>query len=137
MSNTQMSVAVGLIFNKDTILLGKRTSGYYTGYWEFPGGKIEHNETSQTAVYREIQEELAVTVTDAKEIMTIKHALHVSTLMLYIWQINTYEGKVIPNEQQQLQWAPISELKKIKTIPTNAPIIDYIVQTFEMSTQPL
>ena len=51
-----------------------------------------------------------------------------TTFHLQIWHIHQYVGEIIANEQQELQWANISDLNNIKIIPTNAPIIQYLQQ---------
>ena len=52
-------VVAAIIQNNDKIFATQRGYGAYKDYWEFPGGKIEANETSEHAIVREIQEELA------------------------------------------------------------------------------
>jgi 8-oxo-dGTP diphosphatase len=56
--------AVGVIQRDDGfVLLGERPIGKpWAGYWEFPGGKIEENETPECALNRELQEELGISV---------------------------------------------------------------------------
>ena len=58
-----LSIAIGILRNtKNEVLLGKRTKGSHMGYWEFPGGKIEPNETPEEALFRELQEELGIEI---------------------------------------------------------------------------
>ena len=125
-----MEVSIGLIVSNNRILLGKRSTGYYADFWEFPGGKKEHEETSQDTLYREMFEELNIHVIDATEIMNLRYQHNTNTLHLSIWDIQTYDGITIANEQQHLQWARIEQLKKISLIPSNAPIIDYLTHTY-------
>lgn len=68
-------IAVGIICNKDKVLIGKRKSkGLLGGLWEFPGGKIQKGETSQDCVKREVKEEVNVDIEILKSIGKIKHA---------------------------------------------------------------
>ncbi|MDC3181071.1 (deoxy)nucleoside triphosphate pyrophosphohydrolase [Gammaproteobacteria bacterium] len=133
MSKINLAVAIGLILNNDKILLDKRRSGHYSGYWEFPGGKIEQGENHLTALKRELDEELDIHVTQANEVLAIKHELHTFTLSLHVFFVTTYEREIIPNEQQQLQWAHIKQLRHIKLIPTNEAIIQLLEQKFLLS----
>jgi 8-oxo-dGTP diphosphatase len=129
MSKSTLSVAIGLIINSEQkILLDKRSAGHYSGYWEFPGGKIEQGETHLAALKRELKEELDIAPTETAEAITIHHELHSFTLSLYVYYINDYIGEIKPNEQQQLQWAPIKNLRTIKLIPTNEAIIQLLEQ---------
>ena len=54
-------VAAAIIFNKGKILVTRRAPGEkLAGYWEFPGGKLEGNETPQECIVRELREELGL-----------------------------------------------------------------------------
>lgn len=130
MIHKTLPVAAGLIFNQDKVLIGKRSSGHFTGYWEFPGGKIEPNETSFEALVREMKEELNIDVTDASEVIHIKDKHPAITIHLQIWHIHKFKNTIIANEQQHLQWAYIHQLDLIDIIPTNVPILNYINQLF-------
>ena len=69
------NVAVGVVWKEDLILITKRhSSAMLGGLWEFPGGKLQNNETHQNCIQREINEELGVNVTIFNKIKTIKHA---------------------------------------------------------------
>ncbi|NDI26610.1 MAG: NUDIX domain-containing protein, partial [Burkholderiaceae bacterium] len=59
-SRSIVEVAVGILLKEQSlVLMGKRPSGKpYAGYWEFPGGKLEANESITTALERELYEEL-------------------------------------------------------------------------------
>jgi A/G-specific adenine glycosylase len=68
-------IAVGVIWKGNNLLISKRKSaGLLGGLWEFPGGKIQHNESSEDCVIREIKEELNITVAVVEYISTIQHA---------------------------------------------------------------
>ena len=128
MSNGILNVAVGLIIQDGKILLGKRVNGHYAGFWEFPGGKQEQNESIKDTLYREMKEELDISVTQAKEILNIRSENPNTTLHLAIWMVSHYNDMIIANEQQCLQWVCIKDLKKTSIIPTNQPIIEYLTQ---------
>ena len=64
MSVKKVEVAAAVIERPDgTFLLGRRPpNGIYSGWWEFPGGKVEAGETPHQALVRELQEELGIDV---------------------------------------------------------------------------
>ena len=67
-------VSSGLIIQNNKVLIGlrsKRDNG--GGLWEFPGGKIKINESSEEAVKRELNEELDIVSQNPKEIMQYLH----------------------------------------------------------------
>ena len=57
-------VAAAVIVRPDgSFLLGRRPpGGFYAGYWEFPGGKVEAGEMPRDALIRELDEELGIRV---------------------------------------------------------------------------
>lgn len=64
MSQEIIEVAVGVLYAEDgRMLLSSRPQGKtYAGYWEFPGGKIESEESADQALHRELAEELGLTI---------------------------------------------------------------------------
>ena len=57
-----IEVCAAIIINNNKILLTQRGYGEYKDKWEFPGGKIEENETKEETIIREIKEELDATI---------------------------------------------------------------------------
>ncbi len=53
-----LEVVCGILKNKDGYLIAKRGNGVHENIWEFPGGKVECNETREDAIVRELKEEL-------------------------------------------------------------------------------
>ena len=52
-----IKVVAAIIVNNDKIFATQRGYGEFKDGWEFPGGKIEQNETAEAAIVREIQED--------------------------------------------------------------------------------
>ena len=71
-SRTLTEVAVGIVQRSDGLyLLTTRPQGKaYAGYWEFPGGKLEAQESVVAALRRELQEEINITIADAEMVRT-------------------------------------------------------------------
>ncbi len=128
MEHKVIGVAVGLILRNGKVLVGKRTSGYYSGFWEYPGGKIEQNESSYNALVRELDEELGIQVSKASYILDIRENHPQPTVHLQAWHIHDFEGTIVANEQQDLQWCSIESLCRIQVIPTNSPITEFLEQ---------
>ena len=72
--------AYGFIIKNDKIALIKKARGGYTGLLDLPGGGIEHDETPQETLHRELQEEAGVTV--------IKDELITATSRTFKWKVN-------------------------------------------------
>ena len=117
-------VAVAIFLKPDgTFLLSSRPEGKpYAGYWEFPGGKIEPNESVHDALVRELIEELNVTITHATPWFTfIMHYKH-ATVRLHCWRVHAWEGEMHGREGQHFEWQRIDALTVSPTLPGCVPI---------------
>jgi 8-oxo-dGTP diphosphatase len=99
-------VAVGILIRPDGhFLLTTRPAGKaYAGYWEFPGGKLEANETVVEALRRELIEEVGVTIQDVQiwrsSVVDYPHAL----VRLTFCKVFAWTGQLHMRESQQFTW---------------------------------
>lgn len=123
--NKVIHVAVATIVNADNeVLLALRQSHQHlANLWEFPGGKVEADETVYDALKREIQEELAITVVAAKPLLTVSHDYEDRTVLLDVWHVDQFEGTPHGQEGQKLQWCAIADLSDIEFPSANISII--------------
>lgn len=131
-SQKRVNVVVGIIKRDGKVLIAERPPGKpYSGYWEFPGGKIEANESGKEALYRELQEELGIEVTHAEHWFDHHHTYPDKTVLLEMWLVNDFSGEPYSKEGQLLQWAELTELLQLNLLEGNWPIIDKIKTLFE------
>lgn len=118
-------VAVATIVNADNeVLLALRQAHQHLGnLWEFPGGKVEADETTYDALKREVMEELAITVIAAKPLLTVAHDYDDRSVLLDVWHVEQFDGTPRGQEGQKLQWCAISNLVDIEFPSANVPII--------------
>ena len=124
-------VAVGVIYNstKDKVLITKRTDKQHLGgYWEFPGGKVEANEDVQSALKRELYEELGIIVLNAERFTTISHDYSDKKVLLDVWKINEFSRKPVSCENQEIKWSNIDELNNFQFPDANK----FIIQTISL-----
>ena len=113
----RMHVVVGILYDVsgDKVLITKRTEKQFlTGYWEFPGGKVENDEDSFTALRREFYEELGVNLKSAKRLMKISHDYTEKNVLLDVWEIDEWEGEPISREGQEMIWSHKNNLFEYK-----------------------
>lgn len=129
--------AVGVIQRDDGfVLLGERPVGKpWSGYWEFPGGKIEENETPEYALKRELQEELGITVTslypwltrsfdyEAKYDVTGQLETPAKTVKLHFFVVTEWDGEPSGLENQAIRWQHPENVNVSPMLPANAPIL--------------
>lgn len=111
--NAVIDVAVGILQRQDgAFLLAQRPDGKpYSGWWEFPGGKLEANETALQALARELHEELGITLVTATPWVTLTHSYTHATVRLHFCRVSQWLSEPQGREGQALQWvqlAPIS-----------------------------
>ena len=104
----------------------------YAGYWEFPGGKLEVNESIATALERELYEELGIRIALDKnhchEIMMLEHDYPHAYVRLHVCLVDRWEGEPVGLENQELSWQKIvnSELTVTPLLPAAWPMIEKV-----------
>lgn len=58
----KIKVVAALIEKNGSVLIAQRAKGHLAGKWEFPGGKVEKDETCEEAIVREIYEEFHISI---------------------------------------------------------------------------
>ena len=130
MKNSPLQVAVGVIKNSaGEILISQRAkSAHQGGLWEFPGGKLEADETAQQALKRELQEELSIMVdeTSLKPITFASHAYPDFHLLMPLFSTESWEGELSPREGQALAWVRSSDLHLYPAPAADIPLFDVL-----------
>jgi 8-oxo-dGTP diphosphatase len=129
----RVEVAVGILIRTDgALLLSTRPEGKaYAGYWEFPGGKIEANETVEQALRRELTEELGIIINDAagdvQEWKTTEHDYPHAQVRLHWCKVFAWTGHFEMREGQQMAWQQFP-LTVAPVLPGAYPVLDWIAQ---------
>ena len=113
--------------NKRQVLATQRGYGDFAGGWEFPGGKIEPNETPENALIREIQEELAAKILVKNHIHTIEYDYPTFHLSMECFECELAENQDITLlEHQSAKWLEKSTLYTVNWLPADVDILDKI-----------
>ena len=121
-------VASGVIVKNNKILIGLRAEGDSgAGMWEFPGGKIELNESSEGAVKRELMEELNIEVIVHQKVMKYLHKFKNTCYEISFFEINKFVCSIKKNVHDDLQWVELASLKKYRFISGDLLFIDRIL----------
>jgi 8-oxo-dGTP diphosphatase len=120
-----VDVAAAVIERQDgTFLLAQRPRGkVYSGYWEFPGGKVEAGETVMAALKRELQEELGIEVDLAYPWITRVHTYPHGTVRLHFLRVVRWRGTLQSREGQAFVWQKSNALAVSPLLPANAPVL--------------
>ena len=129
MKNENIKVVAGLILKNNKLLICQRPKFKdHPLKWEFPGGKIKKNETSEDALIREINEELSINIFNYNEL--ISYSFNYSDLgkavFINFYLIKNFTGKILNNFHNQLKWIEIKDIREYDFLEGDLKIIDYI-----------
>lgn len=126
-----MKVAVAVIADEKQRLLVTRRSSHasHGGMWEFPGGKLEDDETPFAALVREIYEEVGLEVMHGDFLGEVHHAYPKHSVTLLVYYVTSFNGQAVSRETQtDLRWVDFDALSHLEFPAANVHIIDLIKQ---------
>ena len=123
LASKQIGVAV-IRDDRDLILIDRRLAkGLFGGFWEFPGGKIEGNETVQECIKREILEEIGIEIAVDSHLITIDHTYSHFRVNLQVYNCRYLSGQARAIECEEIRWVTIQELDNYTFPAANQEII--------------
>jgi len=118
--------AVALIDKDGRVLLAQRPeSKSMAGLWEFPGGKVEHGETPETALIRELHEELGIETWSSclAPLTFASHNYDNFHLLMPLFACRKWGGIPQAKEGQTLAWVKPDKLRNYPMPPADIPLI--------------
>ena len=124
-----VTVAVGiLIDDAGRVLVTRRApDAHQGGLWEFPGGKVESDETLLEALTRELREELGVSVEAAEALMVLEHDYGDKQVRLDVHRVTRWSGEPRGLEGQPLAWQRPEKLRNWTFPAANRPILERLL----------
>ncbi|TAL77594.1 MAG: (deoxy)nucleoside triphosphate pyrophosphohydrolase [Beijerinckiaceae bacterium] len=122
--------AAALIDADGRVLIAQRPQGKtLEGLWEFPGGKLDAGERPETALIRELDEELGIKVEEPclAPLTFASHAYPDFHLLMPLYVCRRWQGFVTPREGQALKWVWPGDLRNYPMPPADAPLIPALV----------
>lgn len=123
-------IGVGVIWNDEGQILidRRRPQGLLGGLWEFPGGKIELNETIEDCIKREIKEELGIGIEVGEHLITIDHTYTHLRVTLTVHHCRYLTGDPVPIECDEVRWVTLEEIDQFPFPKANTQIITALRQ---------
>jgi 8-oxo-dGTP diphosphatase len=123
-----MILVVAAVIQRDDrrLLIGQRRRTDTSPLkWEFPGGKIQPGEEPETALARELREELGATLQKCREIGRVQHdyAGGSEPLEIRFYAAKIAEGEITPRTFEQIAWALPKELGNYDFLDANKAIV--------------
>lgn len=125
-----LQVAVGIIRNaeKEIFLTQRASTSHMANKWEFPGGKIETDETALEGLTRELMEETGITVTEAQPIGTASHTYQEVSVTLHFFLVEQWQGQPWGKEGQPQRWVAQADLEADEFPPANSEMVERLVK---------
>jgi len=123
---TVLVVAAVLVDVDNRVLIAKRPEGKaMAGLWEFPGGKVNPGELPESALVRELKEELNIDITESC-LAPLTFASHVYDdfhLLMPLYACRIWKGEMSPMEGQDIKWVRPVRLADYPMPPADIPLI--------------
>ena len=127
-----IEVVAAIIVRDGRIFATQRGYGEWKDWWEFPGGKIEHGETPEDALKREIREELATEIEVDELLTTVEYDYPKFHLTMYCYLCTIISGDLSLLEHEDARWLALDELDCVKWLPADKDVIEKLSTTFAM-----
>jgi len=119
-----INVAVGVIKKEKLFFMTKRLAHVHQGgKWEFPGGKVETGELPEQALYRELKEEVNITVLSSSPLITINHDYGDKEVSLCVYVVEDFNNEPKALEGQQEGWFSFEQLCSLDLPAANKDIL--------------
>ncbi len=125
-----IEVVAAIIVQDNKILATKRGYGDYVNFWEFPGGKIEPGESKESALIREISEELEVAISVDQYLCTVDYDYPTFHLTMHCFICTLLESKITLVEHKDAKWLTKKTLDSVEWLPADIQIISDIKQWY-------
>lgn len=125
-----VKVVAAVILHESKILCalkGNHKYEYLSNKYEFPGGKVEQNETPEQAIVREIYEELNLDIKVKKPLITVSHEYPHFKIELITFLCETVTiNHLIIQEHKNIEWLSSTELLSLDWAAADLPIVNYL-----------
>jgi 8-oxo-dGTP diphosphatase len=129
----RINVVGAVLTRGETILAAQRSSTMaLPGMWEFPGGKIEPDESPQQALIRELEEELLCTAEVGEHIETTEHEYDFGVVVLTTYYCSLVGGEPNLTEHSEIRWVEAAQLDQLEWAPADIPAVERVMKDFEV-----
>lgn len=122
-----IEVVAAIIYKDDAYFTTQRGYGEFEGLWEFPGGKIEPGESRESALKREIQEELGMDITIDMFLCTTEYDYPSFHLIMHCYLCSVASGEMELREHKSARWLTTETLDSVEWLPADKEVIRKLI----------
>lgn len=126
-----IKVVAAIIRNENKIFATQRGYGEFKDGWEFPGGKIEENETPEQALVREIKEELDADIKVGELIDWVEYDYPNFHLSMGCFWAEIISGNLVLKEHEAVRWLTREQLDDVDWLPADLALIEKIKESMQ------
>jgi 8-oxo-dGTP diphosphatase len=127
--DTWVPVVAGLIRRQGKVLVGQRPEGSsLAGTWEFPGGKIELGESPESALARELKEELGIDAEIGPLKFAASHTYGKTGILFLFFEVKFWKGQIKTQQHLDLKWVTPKELAQLNLPEANSKFLQQIME---------
>ena len=125
----RVRVVAGVLCDGERYLIARRPDGaHLAGLWEFPGGKVEPNETDQEALARELHEELGVEVEVGELLNAHQFDYKDKSIELVGYRVSLKAGQPQAHHHAEVRWVGSRELMNVALAPADFALRDELLR---------
>ena len=117
-------VVAAIIKDGPRILATQRGYGDFEGGWEFPGGKIEPNESPEHAIVREIREELEADIVVDRFVTNVMHDYETFILDMDCFLCHLGREHITLTEHKAARWLDLSHIDDVDWLPADVKVVN-------------
>jgi len=119
---------VAAVIKKDNkyLIAQRNRDKHFAFYWEFPGGKVNNNESFENALKREILEELSINIKINNKISSERFRDEKINVEVHYFLCEKFDEEIILSEHEDMKWVFKKNLLNFKLAPGDSKIIKYL-----------
>lgn len=122
-------VTAAVIISKNKVLITRRAENEkHSGWWEFPGGKVEEGESPEACLQRELMEELGVETVIGERLAESIFAYDTGAIRLLAYRAEILSGELTLSVHDEYRWVRAADLLQFKLLPADRPIAEKLAE---------
>ncbi|MBD1147976.1 (deoxy)nucleoside triphosphate pyrophosphohydrolase [Pelagibacterales bacterium SAG-MED31] len=119
---------VAAVIKKDNkyLIAQRNRDKHFAFHWEFPGGKVDKNETFENALKREILEELSIDIKINNKIASEKYRDEKISVEIHYFLCETIDQEIVLSEHEDMKWELKKNLLNFTLVPGDSKIVKYL-----------